>query len=376
MKDWGVVLIVSGAARWLGDDIDQAVRDGARSVAVRLLAAAGNAGFLVANFDTSTGALWMAVNVLAEMYIWAATRPQADGRPGSMAHRLNFVIASALMTANWSATAVLYWFSTRHGLQIVSILVLTGQLIHAQAFAYKSNAILLVTAGIPAVSLAVLPLVFGGLQGSALASAAFALTLTLGYAAASARANMKAAVALQTSYEDVHTLAYFDSLTALANRRMFNEDFERFVSVSSEPSRRFALLLVDVDRLKQVNDTLGHAAGDALLVQVSVRLRGLIRASDTLARIGGDEFAILTADAADPEGVVAICQRIMDAFETQCPIDGAAAWTTVSVGVAVYPDHGRDQDALYKASDLALYAAKKSGRNAWRVFSPTWSAGS
>ncbi len=371
-----MVLIAAGAARWLGGDIDQAVRDGARSVAGRLLVAAGNAGFLVANFDVSTGALWLALDVLAESYVWAATRPQAHGRPGSVAHRLNFVIASALMTANWSATAVLYWFSTRHGLQIVGILVLTGQLIHAQAFAFKSNALLLVTAGIPAASLAVLPLIFGGLHGSALASAAFALILTLGYAAASARANIKTAAALQTSYEDVQTLAYVDCLTALPNRRMFNEDFTRFLSVSASRCGRFALLLVDVDRLKQVNDTFGHAAGDALLVQVSVRLRGLIRDGDTLARIGGDEFAILTAQAAAPEGVAAICQRIMDAFSPMLPVDGAAEWTTVSVGVAIFPDHGQDQDALYKASDLALYSAKKSGRNAWRVFSPTRSAGS
>ncbi len=354
--------------RWLGEEVDQAALEGHRSTAGRLVAATGNAGFLIANVSLLVGALWMAVNLLTELYVWGATRPQAEGRPASAAHRLNFVLGSALMTVNWSATAVLYWMSIRHGLEIVSVLVLTGQLIHAQAFAFKSKAVLAVTAGPPAIALTVLPLGFGGLSGSALASAAFALALTLGYAAASARANMKAARALQSAYDEVQTLAYFDALTTLPNRRMFNEDFGKILAVSSRRRTRFALLLVDLDGLKSVNDTLGHGAGDELLVQASFRLRGLIRASDSLARMGGDEFAILTADVTDPADLIPLCQRIIDAFESRFDFAGESVWSTVSVGVAVFPDHGADQDALYRAADVALYAAKNGGRNTWRLF--------
>jgi diguanylate cyclase (GGDEF)-like protein len=129
-------------------------------------------------------------------------------------------------------------------------------------------------------------------------------------------------------------------------------------------------LLVDIDGLKQVNDTRGHDAGDALLVQVAHRLRGLVRASDTLARIGGDEFAILTADATEPADLAVICERITDAFRPQVAGDGEPLWSAVSVGAAVFPDHGDDQDTLYKASDMALYAAKNAGRSTWRIYRP------
>lgn len=207
-----------------------------------------------------------------------------------------------------------------------------------------------------------------------MASAAFAVILVLGHAAASARANSANAQALQAALEDVRSQAYIDVLTTLSNRRMFNLDFRKFLANSVRHQIRFALILIDLDGLKQVNDRFGHEPGDEILVQSSVRLRALIRATDSLARLGGDEFAILAADINDPAALHAICDRIVAAFEPEFTFGGKVLRCTVSVGVAIFPDHGDDQDALYKASDLALYTAKNAGRNTWRIFSQTPSA--
>ena len=358
----------------LGEDIDHASRDSRQSTVARFVAAAGCAGFLWGTVSAPAAIAWMAVNLVAETYVWLLFGGSEDAENGSTARRVHFIIGSALMTANWSAAASLFWFSHRNGLPMVGILVLTGQLIHAQAFAFRSNAILAVTAGIPASTLIVLPLIFGGLRGGALAAAGFAIALTLAYVAASAQANIANAKALRQAYEEVRRLAYLDTLTTLSNRRMFNDDFRRRVELAEQSRTRFTLLLMDLDGLKTVNDRHGHAAGDAVLIEVSTRLRSLTRASDLIARVGGDEFAMLIADMSEPAQIDGFCARIVDALSRSFEFQGATLTHTPSMGVAVFPDHGRDQDSVYKAADLALYAAKRGGRNTWRLYAESLAA--
>jgi diguanylate cyclase (GGDEF)-like protein len=161
-------------------------------------------------------------------------------------------------------------------------------------------------------------------------------------------------------------LAYSDALTSLPNRRMFGDYCRQMIGASERHDSGFALLLIDLDHFKQVNDTLGHDAGDALLVETARRLRTIARKADVVARLGGDEFAILLADAAIPSAVDIACHRILDAFESPIRHAGHDMRTSPSIGVALFPRDGTTQDELYKSADLALYEAKRSGRGTWR----------
>jgi diguanylate cyclase (GGDEF)-like protein len=149
---------------------------------------------------------------------------------------------------------------------------------------------------------------------------------------------------------------------------MFDEALTALMTLHGRRKTPFALLLIDLDRLKEINDSQGHDAGDALLVEVSARLKGLVSGADTLARIGGDEFAILMADASDPADLDRFCRKILEAFRSPIAFRGLSLESISSIGVAVFPEDGRDQETLYKAADLALYAAKHGGGNTCRVY--------
>jgi diguanylate cyclase (GGDEF)-like protein len=169
-------------------------------------------------------------------------------------------------------------------------------------------------------------------------------------------------------------LAYSDALTALPNRRMFGDYCRRMIAACERQHTGFALLLIDLDHFKQVNDTLGHGAGDALLVETARRLRAIGRQADVVARLGGDEFAILLADASVTSAVDIACQRILEAFDAPVMHEGHEMRTSPSIGAALFPTDGVTQDELYKSADLALYEAKRAGRRTWR-FVPTKEAG-
>ena len=152
---------------------------------------------------------------------------------------------------------------------------------------------------------------------------------------------------------------------------MFGDWCRQMIASSERQDAGFALLLIDLDHFKQVNDTLGHDAGDAMLVETARRLRAIARKADVVVRLGGDEFAILLADAAVPSAVDIACGRIVDAFVAPIVHEGHEMRTSPSIGVALFPRDGTTQDALYKSADLALYDAKRSGRRTWRFARPT-----
>ncbi|MGD0546889.1 MAG: diguanylate cyclase [Terracidiphilus sp.] len=173
---------------------------------------------------------------------------------------------------------------------------------------------------------------------------------------------------LRQSQKELELLARFDSLTALPNRRLFTEDFDKMCTQPKD--EEFTLLLVDVDNFKTINDTFGHDAGDAFLVETSKRLESAVRSSDKVARLGGDEFAILLPGSNEQAWLERICNRIVQSFAVGIDFKGVEIQTGVSVGVALFPQHGDNQEQLYKSADLALYEAKRLGRNTWRRFSP------
>lgn len=173
---------------------------------------------------------------------------------------------------------------------------------------------------------------------------------------------------LQESHRRLEEIAYHDALTALPNRRMFTDDFRSLVSLAKRHEQVFALLLVDLDTFKQINDSFGHDAGDAVLTQTAALLRASVRDSDRIARLGGDEFAILLIWPADTEGIYSVAQRIINAFGAGVPFRGSTLRVTCSIGVAEFPTDSDDQMGLYKCADLALYDAKNAGGNQWRRY--------
>ncbi len=174
---------------------------------------------------------------------------------------------------------------------------------------------------------------------------------------------------LQTSEAQAHHLAFHDTLTGLPNRAMFNDRLEKGLARARQ-GKPVAVLLLDLDRFKNVNDTLGHMAGDALIRDFASRILHLLDESDTVARLGGDEFAILRCKEATPEGIAQLCERILGAVREPFELLGNAAFVGVSIGVTIAPEAGTDRVDIMRKSDIALYRAKASGRDRFCLFTP------
>ncbi|WP_395703106.1 putative bifunctional diguanylate cyclase/phosphodiesterase [Aquabacterium sp.] len=166
-------------------------------------------------------------------------------------------------------------------------------------------------------------------------------------------------------------LAHFDSLTGLANRLELRERLARMIEVQpGQPERRTALMCLDVDHFKAINDTLGHAAGDAVLAEVGRRLQACLRQDDLAARLGGDEFALVIRDVQDDAELEALARRVVQVMCQPCEVAGRQVGLGTSIGIAVAPDHGSTLDELMGNADLALYAAKDAGRGRFELFVP------
>ena len=164
-------------------------------------------------------------------------------------------------------------------------------------------------------------------------------------------------------------LAYFDALTSLPNRVMFYDRLQQSMSLAKRDGHLIAILMVDLDRFKYVNDTLGHDAGDELLIDVAQQLKGVVRESDTVARIGGDEFKIILTDIKNADEASIVAQKIIDDLKKPIRIKGRVANIGASIGIAIYPTDANEIEQLIKYADLALYKAKETGRNCYQYFS-------
>jgi diguanylate cyclase (GGDEF)-like protein len=171
--------------------------------------------------------------------------------------------------------------------------------------------------------------------------------------------------------ERIRFAAYHDDLTQLANRLMFQERLRKALSATRDDGGCFAVLCLDLDGFKLINDRHGHGFGDSLLVGVAQRLRENVRASDTVARMGGDEFAIIQQDIEEPHEAVALAERLLDIVGQPFELAGRQARVGVSVGIAISPQHGESPDLLLRNADQALYQAKRAGRQAWALFDPS-----
>lgn len=165
-------------------------------------------------------------------------------------------------------------------------------------------------------------------------------------------------------------MAHHDQLTGLPNRRLLADRTKVALSQALRAKQQCAVLFLDIDKIKSINDTLGHAIGDELLIEVARRLKTQVRDSDTVARIGGDEFVVLLPSLKSRDDAEMVAEKIRASLAAPYHLNGNAVNTTASIGIALYPEHGSDADTLFKCSDEAMYQVKHAGRNGYRFFAP------
>jgi diguanylate cyclase (GGDEF)-like protein len=190
----------------------------------------------------------------------------------------------------------------------------------------------------------------------------------------------------RVSEDRIRRLAFFDSLTGLPNRRLLRQRLDRMLRFARAQGRHVAVLFVDLDRFKWVNDSLGHAAGDQLLAEASSRLVDSLRATDgiyragsietnhVLSRVGGDEFVVTLLLQDDPEIAAKVARRILAALSRPCSIEGKEISVTASVGISLFPSDAQDSDTLMRFADVAMYHAKSGGRSRYQFYTKALSA--
>jgi diguanylate cyclase (GGDEF)-like protein/PAS domain S-box-containing protein len=169
--------------------------------------------------------------------------------------------------------------------------------------------------------------------------------------------------------ERLRYLAHHDPLTGLPNRTLFVDRLSRAISRAERTGRKVAVMFVDLDRFKIVNDTLGHDVGDGLLKVAAERFTSCLRRSDTIARLGGDEFAIIIEDVSSYDPVIPVVRKIIEAFTVPCEVEQRELSVNASIGIAMFPGDGRNVSTLLKHADIAMYRAKEHGGNGYRFYS-------
>jgi diguanylate cyclase (GGDEF)-like protein len=165
-------------------------------------------------------------------------------------------------------------------------------------------------------------------------------------------------------------IATHDNLTGLANRHLLQIEFSKAISYAQRHHTFIALLFLDLDNFKHINDTHGHSTGDELLVFCAKTLESLVRKTDILARIGGDEFVIAMTEITDPAHIDEIADKICSALANPIQLDDSTVRMTTSIGISIYPRDGSDLATLLKHADSALYKAKAAGRNTYVIYDP------
>jgi diguanylate cyclase (GGDEF)-like protein len=173
------------------------------------------------------------------------------------------------------------------------------------------------------------------------------------------------------SEETIRHQAYHDALTKLPNRVLFRDRMTQALAHAQRRNQMVAMMFLDLDRFKIINDTLGHAVGDKLLQNVAHRLRECLRKEDTVARLGGDEFMILLADIYHIEDVARVAEKVLNSIRPPFQIDNHELYINTSIGISLYPHDGEDAETLVKNADIALYRAKEKGRDTYQFYAAT-----
>jgi diguanylate cyclase (GGDEF)-like protein/PAS domain S-box-containing protein len=173
---------------------------------------------------------------------------------------------------------------------------------------------------------------------------------------------------IKQTQSQLEHLAHHDSLTNLPNRLLFEDRLEHAIAQAKRQKRQLAVLFLDLDRFKNINDSLGHAMGDDLLKEVATRLQNILRDDDTAARLGGDEFTVLVENIEDPSQAAVVASKIQENFKAPFMIAGRELHVTTSIGISIFPEDGEDVADLTKNADAAMYQAKEQGRNSYRYY--------
>jgi len=181
--------------------------------------------------------------------------------------------------------------------------------------------------------------------------------------------------AIQQSREELYHLAHHDPLTKLPNRLLFHDRLSHALELARREGRQIAVLFMDLDRFKNVNDTLGHPTGDKLLQEVAKRIKNRLREEDTLARLGGDEFILLIEQRGDSQEVAMIAQKLLDAFANSYAVDGHDLYLSASIGISLFPMDGQNATTLVRNADMAMYRAKEQGRNNFQFYTHELTSG-
>ncbi|WP_258192487.1 bifunctional diguanylate cyclase/phosphodiesterase [Nitrosospira sp. Nsp2] len=173
---------------------------------------------------------------------------------------------------------------------------------------------------------------------------------------------------VETAKDQLDHLAHHDALTGLPNRLLLQDRLSQTIELARRQGRQFAVLFMDLDRFKHINDSLGHAVGDRLLQSVARRLVRCVRQSDTISRQGGDEFVVLLSNIKQADDAAISAQKILAALAVPHLIGELELQLSVSIGISIYPDHGQNAETLIKSADTAMYHAKENGRDNYKIF--------
>ncbi|MFH0994359.1 MAG: sensor domain-containing diguanylate cyclase [Pseudomonadota bacterium] len=168
--------------------------------------------------------------------------------------------------------------------------------------------------------------------------------------------------------QEIKRIAYHDPLTGLPNRILLIDRLNMAISQTDRNRKKVALMMLDLDKFKEINDTLGHPIGDLLLQAVAKKMTKILRKEDTVARFGGDEFVLVLPEQRDIRTALKVARKIIDAFRSEVVLEGHSIIITGSIGIALYPDHGADIDTILKNADRAMYQAKQAGRNQYQLY--------
>ena len=162
--------------------------------------------------------------------------------------------------------------------------------------------------------------------------------------------------------------AHYDTLTTLPNRTLFYDRLSHAITKSKRSNKEFALMFIDLDKFKEVNDTLGHDVGDIVLIEIALRLKNSLREVDTVARLAGDEFLVIVEEIESRESVQLVAQKLLEALSVAIVVDKINLYVTSSIGISIYPDHTQDPKVLVKHADQAMYKAKNIGKNNFQFY--------
>ncbi len=318
--------------------------------------------------DRMLSLVWAALIVCYAFFYGIRVR-RRPFKPLSVSPRsIRRVVRNALMLGClWAALPLFFFIGASAGGQLIITCLCAGMLAGG-AFAFASVPIAAIAFTSPIFIASAIVIARSGDQAYflvAMLMVVYTLVLIRGVFVHALQLTQRLADQIQAQEQ-----AHQDFLTKLPNRISFQEDIEAALSRLKRGGEQFAVLYLDLDEFKSVNDKLGHGAGDELLVQVASRLKSCARASDSIARLGGDEFAVIANGINDSEEALALAERLVEAFSLPFIIDGSEVYNSVSIGIAMAPSAGVSSDVLLKNADIALYLAKSEIDGSVQIFEP------